>query len=189
MTQALTDAAVRSAIEATHGSILFAAQTLGVTRQEFLDYAADRPWVAALVDDYRDRLLDAARMQLHTAAAEQLPWAIRESLQTLGRDRGYGAPEYAGPFNIYSVPPSEPEPNFQSSSSSEPERGTACKNCSPSSTARPLHSKKPARTSQKGDWLLFRPQKWLAPIRQVWGQKGDWLLFRPPNWPASSRQV
>ncbi len=47
-------------------------------------------------------------------------WAIREALQTLGRDRGYGTPEYAGPFVMYPAPPPEPEPNFNLLS--EPQR-------------------------------------------------------------------
>ncbi len=77
MNQALTDAAVRSAIEATHGSIFFAAQTLGATREEFLEYGADWPCLAALVDDYRDRLLDDA----HSSCTPRPPSSCKEEVQ------------------------------------------------------------------------------------------------------------
>ncbi len=114
MKQALTDAAVRSAIEATQGCILFAAQTVGATREEFLDFAADRPWVARLVEDFRDRLVDDARMHLHTGVLEQQPWAIKEALQSLGRERGYGTPQDAVPFVIYRPAPPAPIPDLDS---------------------------------------------------------------------------
>ena len=103
----LTEAAVRSAITSVAGNLTWAAQIVGVTREELLDYVARRPPLRELCEDIRNAMADDAQALIRKAVIDQQPWAIKVVLRTQGRRRGYG--ERAEPLNTWKPPP-EPEP-------------------------------------------------------------------------------
>jgi hypothetical protein len=84
----LTDTAVHEAILATAGNLTYAAQTLGRVRSEIFAYVLRRPALMGLVVDLRDQMVDDAHMHLRTALLDGQPWAIQETLRTLGQGRG-----------------------------------------------------------------------------------------------------
>ena len=108
----LTDAAVHDAILSTAGNLTYAAQLLGRVRTEIFEYVVPRPALSGLVIDLRDQMVDDAHMYLRTALLDGQPWAIQETLRTLGQGRGYGGDdEWFDPLGP-PAPAPEREPDF-----------------------------------------------------------------------------
>jgi len=107
---ALTEAAVYSALKRTSGNLTRSARLLGVTRDEIVAYAAARPLLRELLDDIREAAVDDAEAGLRAAVAQRQPWAIEFVLETLGHPRGYGEREQPIDETDQIPPPPEPEP-------------------------------------------------------------------------------
>ena len=71
------------------GNVGRAAEKLGVTRAELMEYLTRRPDVQTAVGDVREELVDHAESALRVAISDKKPWAIRFALKTLGRSPGY----------------------------------------------------------------------------------------------------
>ena len=71
------------------GNVGCAAEKLGVTRAELMEYLTRRPDVQTAVGDVREELVDHAESALRVAISDKKPWAIRFALKTLGRLCGY----------------------------------------------------------------------------------------------------
>ncbi len=76
-------------IEATYGVLSDAAKKLKISRATLYNWIRDDPDLQDSVDDSRERLKDLTESKFikHLLAGKE--WAIRFSLQTLCKDRGY----------------------------------------------------------------------------------------------------
>ena len=80
---------VRNAFATNHYNARRAAEKLGVTHEELMDYLARRPELYDAIGDPREELVNRAEIGLRAAVDDKQPWAVCFVLQTLGRSRGY----------------------------------------------------------------------------------------------------
>ena len=66
-----------------------AARKLGCSPKTVYNYAKRYPIVQEAVDDERGHFVDTAELGLKRAVLNGAAWAIRFTLETLGKDRGY----------------------------------------------------------------------------------------------------
>ena len=85
----LTAEAVIAALVETKGLVASAARKLGCKRQTIYNWAKRNKQVRETIDAQRAQFVDAAELALMTAVAKGEPWAVKFTLSTLGKDRGY----------------------------------------------------------------------------------------------------
>src|SRR5688500_9680883 len=80
-------------IWANKGKVGLVAQRLGVTTATIYNYAKQYSTVKNAIDAARDHadelLVDTAELKLHTSVLAGEAWAVRYTLGTKGRNRGY----------------------------------------------------------------------------------------------------
>jgi hypothetical protein len=86
----IDNAAVYSQLEASAGNISSAARELGVSRRWLQGRIDKVPALNALVQDYREEIVDIAQDNVFADVRRNDPTANRFVLQTLGRSRGFG---------------------------------------------------------------------------------------------------
>jgi hypothetical protein len=88
--QEFTREEVFEALEATHGRLFLAAARLGCSVRTLHRYRERYPELQDCYEAHRGRRVDVAELKLEQAVNQGQPWAILHTLNTLGRDRGYG---------------------------------------------------------------------------------------------------
>ena len=94
---------VRRALVASHGSISSAARRLGITRQTIYNALERWPELREIVEDERELFLDKAETALYKAVGRGKPWAIRFTLKTRGKARGYTERQEVSKAKDYSI--------------------------------------------------------------------------------------
>src|SRR5215471_20470162 len=89
MASHLTAEAVIAALVDAKGLVASAARKLGCQRQTIYNWAKRNKQVRETIDAQRAQFVDAAELALMTAVAKGEPWAVKFTLSTLGKDRGY----------------------------------------------------------------------------------------------------
>lgn len=84
-----TLAEIKAALEAYHGCVYLAADSLGLWPSAIYARMKKSPQLRQLVDLYDGRRTDAAELRLEQAIRNGEAWAILFQLKTKGRSRGY----------------------------------------------------------------------------------------------------
>ena len=84
-----TDDQIVSALRDTKGMIFLAAQKLGCNPEEVYERARTSEIVNDALQMERGKVLDTAELKLFSAVMSGEAWAIKLTLQSLGRSRGY----------------------------------------------------------------------------------------------------
>lgn len=92
-TETLNREELISAIWRNKGKVGLVAESLGVTAKTIYNYADRYATVKNAIDDARlhadEVLVDSAELKLRTAVLNGEAWAVRYTLGTKGRNRGY----------------------------------------------------------------------------------------------------
>jgi len=80
---------VATALIHSRGSLIRAAEELGVHREAVRKYILKYPKLQELQDSIHESLVDAAEQALAECVEDKQPWAIQFTLQTVGKNRGY----------------------------------------------------------------------------------------------------
>jgi hypothetical protein len=88
-TRKFTDHEIVSALRETKGMVFLAAQKIGCNPDTIYERAKRSKAITAALRMERGRAVDAAELRLQAAVRNGEPWAIRMTLQCLGRSRGY----------------------------------------------------------------------------------------------------
>jgi hypothetical protein len=80
---------LRTALASAHGQVYGAAERLGCDPQTVYNYLARYPELQGIVEEARGLRMDRAEQQLDRAVEQGQPWAIKLTLLTLGKERGY----------------------------------------------------------------------------------------------------
>jgi len=94
---------VRTAVIASRGNISNAALLLGCSRQTLYERLKDNAELRAIIDDFRQSLVDTAETRLADAVERGEAWAVRLVLTTLGKSRGWTAEpdkHHSGPVDV-----------------------------------------------------------------------------------------
>ena len=83
-TQQLCDVAIRA-----HGILAVMCRILGVYRTDLILRIEKEPKVKRMIAEQREDIIDMAECRLFEATSEGREWAVKFTLQTLGRKRGY----------------------------------------------------------------------------------------------------
>jgi hypothetical protein len=85
----LSDGEIYDAVEQTKGNLGAAARILGVRRSIVAKRVETKPELAALLEDFRQSVIDTAEDNVHKDVEKGDPTASRFVLQSIGKDRGY----------------------------------------------------------------------------------------------------
>ena len=77
------------AIEGSGGIATVISKRLGISRQTLYAYQKKLPWIQDLRQDAREDFVDMAEGKLIKKVKEEEDWAIKFTLSTLGKIRGY----------------------------------------------------------------------------------------------------
>lgn len=112
-TEKQTRKAMEKALPGTFGVGADLAYNLGIRTNTLYEWQKKYPWIKEMRDEARDVAVDTAEGKLFKKVQEEEDWAIKYTLGTLGRKRGYGNEqkvEVTGTINHVSIgfePPKE----------------------------------------------------------------------------------
>ena len=87
--QVYSEDQIVSALKDTKGMIFLAAQKLGCNPDTIHERAKTSQPIREALHMERGKVVDTAELKLYNAVLRDEPWAIRMTLQCLGRSRGY----------------------------------------------------------------------------------------------------
>lgn len=78
-----------AALIANKGMVYLAAESIGCEADTIYTRAKSEPEVASCLKTQRGKVVDTAELKLFKALEAEQPWAIKMTLSTIGKDRGY----------------------------------------------------------------------------------------------------
>lgn len=85
------------ALHAVKGAVYLAAKKLGCSHQTVYNYIDRHPTVREVYEYYDGELVDIAELALRRAVSDGAGWAVKYTLSTKGKERGYTErQEFAG---------------------------------------------------------------------------------------------
>ena len=84
-----TDKEIIDALREKRGLVHLAAEYIGCTTSTILKRIREQPYLRAVLEEARGKLIDTAEEKLAEAVEKAEPWAIQMTLKTIGKDRGY----------------------------------------------------------------------------------------------------
>ena len=87
--QQYTDEEIAAALKETKGMVFLAAQKIGCHADTIYERSKSSEIIRYAMLMERGRVVDAAELKLQAAVMNGEAWAIRLTLQSLGRSRGY----------------------------------------------------------------------------------------------------
>ena len=107
--QQYSDEKIVSALRETKGMVYLAAQKVGCNPDTIYERAKTSPAVKDAIRTERGRVIDTAELKLFSAMMNSEPWAIRLTLASLGRSRGYGNSDAAELEQLHRKPSIDPD--------------------------------------------------------------------------------
>lgn len=83
------DQEIIDALKLKRGLIYLAAEYLGCTTSTIRTRIREQPYLRAVLEEARGKLVDTAEEKLAEAVEKSEPWAVQMTLKTIGKDRGY----------------------------------------------------------------------------------------------------
>jgi predicted transcriptional regulator len=89
MGRRLSKKRVKDALHQTKGAVYLAAKVLGVSHTAVYKYVNGYPDIAEIKEYYDNEMVDIAELGLMDALKKKDAWAIKYTLSTKGKHRGY----------------------------------------------------------------------------------------------------